>query len=158
MKMVIFVITMFISLSSMLMTTIESSFPNSFENELALSQCYFSSNNWVVLLKLSNDFILLIRWQLSKLLQNLALVLALNGKFFIFSHSLRCLLTRVKVCLRHEFEVTHVIFYAHITSQHINRLLLEDLSFVFTYVITCHQIIISSLTFLSKKFGMWPHT
>ena len=146
----IFFMIMLICFASMLVTTIKSSFPNSFKHELTLSQCNFSTNDWIVFLKLSNYLILLIRWQFGQLLQNFALVLTLKCKFFIFSSpSLRCLLTWV-VSLRHKFKITHIVFDTHISTQHIHLSLHYNLSFILDNILSRHIILIRFFAFQSK--------
>ena len=149
MKMIFFMI-MLICFASMLVTTIKSSFPNSLKHELTLSQSNFSTNNWIVFLKLSNYLILLIRWQFSQLLQNFALILTLKRKFFIFrSPSLRCFLTWV-ISLGHKFKITHIVFDAHISTQPIHLSLLHNLSFIFVNILSRHIILICFFAFQSK--------
>ena len=94
-------VTMFIAFSSMLVAAVNRCLPNALENKLALRKSYFSSHNRVVFFELFNYFILLVRRQFSKLLENFALVLTLQCQFLVASPlALGSLLTVVIVIVR----------------------------------------------------------
>lgn len=83
--------------TTMLVTTVNSCFPDTLEDKLALSKCDLPSHNRIILFKLFNNFILLIRRELSQLLKDFALILLLEGKLVLstaLSSALRGLLAR----------------------------------------------------------------
>lgn len=159
MQVIVLVLTCLISLAAMSMTAVNSSFPYTFEDELALSKRNFTSNYWVVFFELTNDLILLLWGKLCQLLKHFALVLLGEALLLSSPSTLGGLGSWVgaETSHRHVVEVAHVVLGTGV-SQHIDWLLLYMSGFVMRDVLTGHEIIIGPNAFLGEEVDMWPQS